>query len=189
MDLRTFIAIELPGDLREHIYARTSGLRSVARSVKWVPAENLHITLKFLGNMPETLLPEIEKAIREAVTSLSAFEMVFTGAGAFPESPKKPPRVVWVGVEAPDVLYEVQRGVEAAMAPLGFEPETRPYSPHLTIGRVRQPPRGGLLRREMETLEGEKFGKVLVGEVALMKSTLHPAGARYERLFSFPLGG
>ncbi len=189
MNLRTFIAIELPPELKENIFSRTDSLREVARSVKWVAADNLHITLKFLGNTPEEQLPEIEKAVRGAVSMHQAFDMVFTGAGAFPESSRKPPRVIWVGVEAPETLFKIQSSVDTAMAALGYEPESRSYSPHLTIGRVKQPPRGGLLRREIDALEKEPFGSVHVQEISMMKSTLHPAGARYDRIFSVSLGG
>jgi len=184
-DLRAFVAIELPEDLKEHIYSRTRSLREVARSVKWVPAENLHITLKFLGSTEAKLLPAIEEALRTAAAGHGAFEMAFAGAGAFPGVQR--PRVVWAGVEVPEGLAGLQRDVESALVPLGFEPEDRPFSPHLTLGRVKQPLRGGVLGREIGALEGESFGSFRVEGVSLMKSTLSPAGARYERLFSVPL--
>jgi len=186
MDVRTFIAIELPSDLKQHIHEATKPLRDVARDVKWVEAENLHITLKFLGATPEALLPEVEQSLKSAMQGHRAFDMSFIGVGAFP-SGKRPPRVVWVGVNAPDEILSIQHDVESAVVALDFEPDDRPYSPHLTIGRVKQPPKGWLLRREMESLGETTFGKIHVAGISLMKSTLRPSGAVYERLFNFTL--
>jgi len=186
MDLRTFIAIELSDDLKRHIYDSTKPLRDVARDVKWVEAPNLHITLKFLGKTPEALVPQIKVSLEQALQGHRAFDMSFAGVGSFPKG-KRPPRVVWVGVQAPDEILAIQRDVESAMVALDFEADERAFSPHLTIGRVKQPPRGGLLSREIDSLSETAFGKVRVGGISLMKSTLRPSGAVYERLFSIAL--
>jgi 2'-5' RNA ligase len=188
VDVRTFIAIELPTELKKHIYDATKPLRDVARGVKWVEEENLHITLKFLGSTPETLLPEMERSMKSSLQSHRSFDMSFAGVGAFPGG-KRPPRVVWVGVQAPDEVRAIQRDIEAAMVALDFEADDRPYSPHLTIGRVKQPPRGGLLRREMESMGKTVFGEMRLSGISLMKSTLRPSGAVYERLFNISLSG
>jgi 2'-5' RNA ligase len=186
MDLRTFIAIELPSGLRQRIHDSTKPLRDVARDVKWVDAANLHITLKFLGRTPESLIPKLEEMLNRAVQGYQAFDMSFAGVGSFP-SGKRPPRVVWVGVEAPQEISAIHRDVESAMVTMDFEADNRPFSPHLTIGRVKHPPRGGLLRREMESMGGAVFGDMKVNGISLMKSTLKPSGAVYERLFFIPL--
>jgi 2'-5' RNA ligase len=187
MDLRCFIAIELPPELKESIHGLTGGLRSSGARAKWVLAENLHLTLKFLGNTPEEMIDEVKEGMARASAGHDAVTLVFRGAGAFPDIRR--PRVVWVGVEDSGVLSALQRDMEEAMAALGFAPDGRDYSPHLTIGRIKS--QGGLmrLRGELEALGDTVFGTARVSGVSLMKSELGPAGARYERLLGVGLAG
>lgn len=187
MDLRCFIAIELPHELKESIHGLTGGLRSSGARAKWVPAENLHITLKFLGNTPEEMIKEVREGIARASAGHYAFDLVFRGAGAFPDIRR--PRVVWVGVEDSGALSALQKDMEEAMSALGFTPDGRDYSPHLTIGRIKSP--GGLmpLSGELEALGDTDFGSARISGVSLMRSKLGPAGARYERLHGVSLGG
>lgn len=187
MDLRCFIAIELPPELKDTIHGLTGGLRASGARVKWVPAENLHLTLKFLGNTPEETVPDIRDRLAGVSALHPAFTLEFRGAGAFPDL--RWPRVVWAGVLDSDALLGLQRDVEEAMGELGFAPEGKAYSPHLTLGRVKSP--GGLagLRGELAALGDTVFGSVRVGEVSLMKSELGPSGARHERLFGVALSG
>jgi 2'-5' RNA ligase len=112
--------------------------------------------------------------------------MRLKGAGVFPD--RKRPRVVWVGLEDSDELVSIQRDVEEAMAGVGFEPEGRAYSPHLTIGRLKSPRRRDILLRELDSLVGVEFGRMEVAEISLMQSTLKPSGAEYSRLLAAPLG-
>jgi 2'-5' RNA ligase len=186
MSLRCFIAIELPDALKGEIASRTEGARNCGADAKWVKTENLHLTLKFLGNTSEELMPDIKDALAGAVAGHKSFAIRFKGAGVFPD--RKRPRVIWVGIEDSGSLVALQKEVEEAMAAQGFEVEGRAYSPHLTIGRLKSPRRRDLLLKELDTLGGEEFGSIEVTEISMMKSTLKPSGAEYSRLFSVPLG-
>lgn len=187
MGLRCFVAIELPDELRETIGELTRGLRASCGNVKWVPPKNLHLTLKFLGDTEESLIPEIREKLHEAASSHQPFSIAFRGAGAFPDLRR--PRVVWAGAEDSHALVSLQRDVEKALSSLGFAPEGRPYSPHLTLGRVKSPGHTALLKREIEALKDTGFGLVEVAGISLMKSELKPSGAEHERLFMAVLGG
>jgi len=187
MGLRCFVAIELPAALKETIGELTRGLRASCRNVKWVPPGNLHLTLKFLGDTEESLIPEIREKLREAASSHQPFSIAFRGAGAFPDLRR--PRVVWAGVQDSQAVVYLQQDVEKALSSLGFAPEVRPFSPHLTLGRVKSPGHTGLLKRGIEALGDAEFGSARVGSISLMKSDLKPSGAEYERLFEAALGG
>jgi 2'-5' RNA ligase len=186
VSIRCFVAVELPDGLKREISSRTEGLRKCGADAKWIRAENLHLTLKFLGNTSEDKLPDIKEALLKAVQGHKSFEMRLKGAGVFPD--RKRPRVVWVGLEDSDELVSIQRDVEEAMAGVGFEPEGRAYSPHLTIGRLKSPRRRDILLRELDSLVGVEFGWVDVEQISLMQSTLKPSGAEYSRLLAAPLG-
>jgi 2'-5' RNA ligase len=187
MNLRCFIAIELSEELRESIASRTAVLRKVAAGVKWVRPGNIHLTLKFLGKTPEGDIQKIREELSGALRGIHGFGLRVAGAGAFP-GPRRP-RVVWVGLEDSEALVRVHERVEQCMAGLGYPPEERRFSAHLTIGRVKDA--GGMrgLMRELEVLRNEEFGSVEVKSVSFMKSELHPSGARYERLFAVELAG
>jgi 2'-5' RNA ligase len=186
MDLRCFISIELPEALKGEIASLTEDLRDAGADARWIKAENLHLTLKFLGNIPEETLPGIEESLKKAVRTHMRFKLRFSGAGVFPG--RKRPRVVWIGIQDSDRLVGLQQDVESSMAELGFEAEGRPYSPHLTLGRLKSPRRRDVLLEELDVLSEEEFGEVEVTEVALMRSTLRPTGAEYSRLCGIPLG-
>jgi 2'-5' RNA ligase len=187
MDLRCFVAIELSDELRENISGLTRGLRASEAKVRWVPGENLHLTLKFLGNTPERLLPGIRDGLAGAASGSWPFTLAFRGTGVFPDLRR--PRVVWVGAEDTGALLRLQGDIEKTMEPLGYAPENRAFRAHLTIGRVKSP--GGMegLKRELDALGETEFGTMRVGAFSLMKSVLRPQGALYERLFSIALQG
>jgi 2'-5' RNA ligase len=187
MSVRCFVAVELPEALKEPIASRTEKLRKSGADARWVRAENFHLTLKFLGSVPEEMLPELREALAGATRPHARFRLGFRGAGVFPS--RKRPRVVWVGTHDSERLVDLQRDVEAAMEALGFEAEKRPYSAHLTIGRLKSQKRRDFLLRALDELVDESFGHFDVTEVALMKSTLKPGGAEYSRLYGAPLAG
>ncbi len=137
MSIRTFIAVELSPS----VVGRASELirRLQATNVKatWVKPQQMHLTLKFLGDVPDHEIPEICKLVRQAVRELPAFEMVFRGCGAFPSINN--PRTVWIGVEqGADELTIVHEAIELALKKLRFPRETRRFQPHLTLGRIRE---------------------------------------------------
>ena len=187
MNIRCFVAVELPEALKETIASRTERVRKSGADARWVRAENFHLTLKFLGSVPEEMLPELREALAEAVRPYAGFRLGFRGAGVFPN--RRQPRVVWVGTYDSDRLVDLQRDIELALEPLGFEAEKRPFSAHLTIGRLKSQKRRDFLLRELDELAEEDFGQFDVTEVALMKSTLKPGGAEYSRLYGAPLAG
>jgi len=163
-------------------------LRSVARDVAWVAAGNLHLTLKFLGAVPETRIESIAGALRDAGLAGRPFEARIRGLGAFPSTGR--PRVVWAGVtDGASQMTELARRVDIALAALGFAPEERPFSPHVTLGRVRRPERNPALADALERASGREYGLLQVQSAALMRSQLGPRGARYSELVTVGLGG
>lgn len=187
--LRCFVSVEMSDELKARIGEQTLPLRqSAAKNVKWTPAENLHLTLKFLGDVDAEDIPRISGLLAEAARPVRPFEMSLFGAGVFP-SPKSP-RVVWIGVRDAEHLKGLAREVEDALEKAGFRREPRAYVPHLTLGRVRAG-RGAAdeLIRGLATLRDVLFGNIVVKNICLMQSELRPEGARYRRLGEMPLGG
>lgn len=188
--LRAFIAVEVPPAIHQAIEKETASLRSAlnASLVRWVPAANIHLTLKFLGDVSPTNLELLKQMLSVEVCQHQTFELGFEGLGAFP-NPKRA-RVIWIGIQAPAGLETLQRGIEAATATLGYPEEQRPFSPHLTIGRVKQNVGStGMqkIRTVLEESEIGSLGNIHVNAVHLFKSDLKPDGAVYTRLFSAPL--
>ena len=181
--IRSFVAILLPDDLRESIAATVERLRPLGTAVAWVPPQNLHVTLRFLGNQTEERLAEAADALHEAGAGCAPLHVTFHGIGAFPGLER--PRILWVGM-AQGVLEvrALQARVADALAERGFPREERAWHPHLTIGRVFDERRwrreaGPPLRGALAKAAATRFGTVRVSEVALMRSDLSPKGARY----------
>lgn len=173
--------------VRAALGAAIERLREAARDVAWVAPANLHLTLKFLGQVDGRRLDEIAAGLRDAVAGSGAFDAVVTGLGAFP-SPTRP-RVVWAGVgEGARRLTDLAGRVERACAALGFPPEERPFSAHVTLGRVRVPRRDDRLAGLLAAAAREDFGRARVERVALMESRLSPRGPRYTERASAALG-
>lgn len=182
MGLRCFIALELPDELRRAIFDQTSGLRAISRSVKWVSQQNLHITLKFLGNTDEAMIGKVEEAINSAASSHRQFTVSFEGTGAFPTLRR--PRVFWIGEKGAEPLVALQRDIESALEALEFESDERAFKPHLTIGRAKEirPIEARKLADYMEKGPPTKYGEMVVSSISLMKSDLRPQGPIYTRL-------
>jgi 2'-5' RNA ligase len=185
--IRAFIAIDLTPEIVQHLEQVSAQLKKRLEGVpvRWVPVDNIHLTLKFLGDVSLANVDMLKKTMQSEVDGHHAFEISVGGLGAYP-SPRRP-RVVWVGVEAPAELTAVQNGVESAMARLGYAREERPFSPHLTLGRVSRNAVGRDERLIGESIEAIKLGFLGVArvtEVHLYRSDLHPNGAVYTRLFT-----
>ena len=184
-EIRSFIAIELPEGVTEGLARlRKKMERDEHRFVKWVDPDGIHLTLKFLGNIPSKWITEITKAIEEATQVVSPFHLEISGLGAFPSL--KQARVFWVGIGGEmDKLSKLHQNIDSALAALGFPKEERPFVPHLTLARVRQgtspPERRGFGELVGSTLFEDKY-HVEVEAVSLMRSQLTPAGAVYTRL-------
>jgi 2'-5' RNA ligase len=189
--IRSFIAIELPEEAKEGLARLRKELeRDEHKFVKWVDPGGIHLTLKFLGNIPSKRVAEITKAVEEASRAISPFHLEISGLGAFPSL--RQARVLWVGIGGEvDKLSRLQQNIDSALAALGFTKEERSFVPHLTLARIRQgtsPPE----RRSFGELVGSTIFEdkyhVEVGAVSLMRSQLTPAGAIYSCLSSVGLG-
>jgi len=188
--LRAFISAELPSSLQNNIEKATAGLRKTLglELVHWVPPRNVHLTLKFLGDVLPSNLGIIEEMLEAEAAKISAFDVGIEGSGAYPSTHR--PRVLWVGLDAPRTLGLLQNAMERGAAQLGYAKEERKFSPHLTIGRVRQYASGADTRRIQVALAETKIGDLgnfQVDAIHIYKSELQSAGAVYTKLFSAKL--
>ena len=180
--MRLFVALELSDAVRGAIQDLMTRLQLARADVRWVHTQGMHLTLKFIGEVPEGKLNPIKQALA-AVQSAGPVEMEFRGVGYFPN--ERRPRVLWVGIEASENLAELAAVVETALEPLGVEPENRPYVPHLTLGRFKSPKRLDRLQEEIAALPSTELGRIETSELFLFQSKLSPAGAEYTKLERF----
>lgn len=160
----------------------------MARDIAWVVPANLHLTLKFLGAVDEGRVGAVVDALARASAGASAFDTHFRGVGGFPSATR--PRVVWAGVtEGAGATVELAGRVDEELAGLGFAREARPFSPHVTLGRVRQPGRNPALADALEREATRDFGGIRIAGACLMRSEISPRGARYTELATVRLGG
>ena len=172
---------ELEPELRRLLHEATAPLRTLVPGAAWVAEDRLHLTLKFLGEQPETLVPQLTTAMNEIAERHWPVAMRLRGVGAFPSLRR--PRVVWVGIEPSPKLELLQHDVEERCAALGLEVEGKPFRPHLTIGRLRGTEKSESLRELARTAREIRFrADTDVLAIVLMHSTLMPSGPRYERL-------
>jgi 2'-5' RNA ligase len=190
--IRSFIAIELPEEAKKGLARLRRELeRDEHGFVKWVDTHGIHLTLKFLGNIPSTRVTEITEAMKKATQAISPFQLEISGLGAFPSL--KQPRVFWVGVSGElDKLSALQQNIDSALAALGFAKEERPFVAHLTLARIREGASPAERRDFGELVDSTTFQDkypVEVAAVRLMRSQLTPAGAIYTCLSVVGLGG
>ncbi len=183
----------MPDEARARLAAEVDRLRATERAggtlpeVVWVAPDNFHLTVKFLGALDVQRLPDVERALGEAVAGATPFDLTLHGLGAFPSAAR--PRVIWAGTSEGAVeLAAVAARVEGALAPLGFPAEERPFSAHVTLGRVRTPRRNPKLAAALAAAADVELLRVAVARVSLMRSDLSPRGARYSELVGHPLG-
>jgi RNA 2',3'-cyclic 3'-phosphodiesterase len=180
--VRLFVALEIPSTVRENLAALIENLRSISRDPKWVRPENLHVTLKFLGEVPDARVGTIREALGEILSEQSV-TLKFRGVGFFPN--EKHPRVFWAGIQASPNLARLAGGIEAAMEKCGIAREERAFSPHLTLARIesrRLPDK--LLAGIAENMQRD-FGTLQTNELHLIQSKLKPSGAEYTTLARF----
>ena len=192
--IRAFIAIELPEQIRQQLSSIEQQLQAKAgdssrRAVRWVPTGNMHLTLKFLGEVSASNVQALARMLQRQAAQHSVFELTIAGLGAFPN--QRRPRVIWIGAEAPAEFSSLQQTIEAETRALGYPAEDRPFSPHLTLGRVSRNATPRDIQRIGEALEKTAvghLGTVRVENVNLYRSDLRPGGAVYTNLFSAPIG-
>lgn len=198
--MRLFIAVKLTEQLRQEVATLQKELRSTGGDVKWVEPENLHLTLKFLGEVSEDRLPPLKAALQQATLHLSPFTVSLEGVGAFPRL--EHPRVLWVGVNTgKEPLIQLAQKVEQACSPFilpapartiggsgSLSKEDRPFSAHLTIGRARSSERLAQLVKKLQGIEFKGQTVAPVGQITLFQSTLSPKGPIYTCLAEIPLG-
>ena len=179
--IRCFVAVEISQETRQAVAVVLEELGPLGRDVRWVKPENLHLTLKFLGNVEEERISPVLRALEGAARETPAFYLGFRGLGAFPSLRR--PRVLWIGVDqGSEGLTHLAQRVDSAMGTLGITREDRPFSPHLTLGRRQS----GLASPEIERALRERgdlrFPAVMVESVTLFRSILGPGGPEYRRL-------
>lgn len=210
MRLRSFIAIHCPAEVKEALVQAQKELKQVLEGrpqgssggrggkgavldVGWTRPEGIHLTLKFLGEVEESEVPRLAEVLRLAASPVASFPVTVEGVGVFPGL--HAPRVLWVGIRSEASLSELQRRIEQGLEGLGFGHESRPFRPHLTLGRFR--PRGGprgflaarpALEKWLAENEKRSCGRFQVRQVFLMKSDLKPGGAVYTSLAEAALG-
>ena len=178
-----FVAIEIPDEIKKRLERLIEHLNGTTRGARWIRADALHLTLKFIGEMPKENLPAIEGALA-SVHNSAPVEAQIRGTGFFPND--RHPHVFWVGMDASSNLKELAAAVDASLKNVGVPPETREFSPHLTLARFKG--RDGLsrLREAIRNHETTDFGSMRASEFHLFRSELLPDGARHTRLASFP---
>jgi 2'-5' RNA ligase len=176
--IRSFIAISISSELRDEIERLLAVLKSIPGNIKWVNSDSVHLTLKFLGNISILQVEQINSILKESVNGITTFQLKTSGKGAFPSV--KNPRVYWIGIEETENnnLILIQKKIEEELIRIGFESEKRKFSPHLTIGRVRdfkniQQVNNVFINHDFPTIEFS------VQNIFLMKSQLTPRGAIY----------
>jgi len=192
--MRTFVAVDIPEEIRQKIGRFVEGVRGFAPEARWVNPAGLHVTLKFIGEIPEATVTEAKKAL--AAVSGEPSEISFRGTGFFPTV--KAARVFWIGVEADEKLAALAAQVDEALAPLGIAREERAFTPHLTLARTGsgRPQRTRndrvnvsfqKLQEKLAALPAPEFGTMSAREFCLYQSKLAAGGAVYTKLQRYAL--
>ncbi len=179
--MRAFVAIAVSADVRAALSAAPARALPSGVRVKWVAAQNLHVTLEFLGEVDDAARIRVTRALSAASSRSRAFEIAVRGLGQFPE--RGSPRVVWAGADGGTALFELARAVRTELVSERFTVEARPFHPHVTLGRVEGASREEWWPRDPSV----EFGKFEVKEFALVESRLSPAGPAYRDIERFPL--
>lgn len=185
--MRAFIAFDLPEAVRAALREKQQAFRAFCPEASWTRPEGIHLTLKFLGEISEAQVKQVSDALG-ALGGFETFEVAVQGFGFFPDGRR--PRVFWAGLEAPAALAELAARVEAALEPLGFAREQRPFTPHLTLARFKIPRPQTALQKLLEQGAGAVhepplLGRFEVSEFFLFESKLSPRGAEYTKVARF----
>lgn len=184
--IRTFVATKISSELEKELANFIEELRKIRREVKWVKPESVHLTLKFLGNIPPTNVVDVSKAVSSATREFSNFQLTTGEKGAFPSL--KRPRIFWLGLaeENDQTLIPLRNRIEDELAQIGFEKEKRKFHPHLTVGRVHSPKNIDEMTQKFMDYPFPEI-RFNVDEILIMKSQLTPRGAIYSVQKAVPL--
>ncbi len=184
--IRAFISVDIEEPLSEKLNKLAESLKLTGADVKVVEKENFHITIRFLGNIPVDMIDMIEDIMKKAVKNVKTHKIRLKGVGAFPNEMR--PRVIWVGVNGDEYLREINRIIERELRRMGLKPETKPFTAHVTLARVRSRKRIDELVKWINEMKDIELGEMEVRSIRLKKSTLTPRGPIYETLKEVKLG-
>jgi len=176
--LRCFIAIEMPHEVKSSLGMLQEELKKYAIDVKWVEPNNIHLTLKFLGNVDEKDVSRIIDVMEAVCKKYQPFNLEIKGISMFPNT--KSPRVLWAGVEGSTILKRLQMDIETGLVKIGFKQEDREFTAHLTLGRFRS--YGVNLSEIIKSHKDDNFGIINIKSISLMRSELRPSGPRYSKI-------
>ena len=183
--LRSFIAIELPEEVKSALSGLQDELKESMADIRWVKPDNIHLTLKFLGNIDGKNIGNIVKQIEGACAKYQFFELEISGIGVFPNI--RSPRVLWAGIQYEDAFAGLYGEIENGLASIGYDREGRRFSPHLTLGRFRSFKGKASVSERIELHKNDRLGLIVVRTISLMESELSPAGAKYSRVAEIAL--
>jgi 2'-5' RNA ligase len=183
LNLRLFVAIDLPDVLKQQLSALTTRIDGV----RWTETENLHLTLRFIGDVSHETADAIQAALSDVQSP--PFSLQLSGVGTFPANPRKPPRIIWAGLSNPPAIQSLHEIIERTVSGLGPTPDNRPYTPHITLGRVRSADDHTVaaIRQFVERNAGFHSEAFIPAEFLLMQSQLSPSGSKYTSLARYPL--
>jgi RNA 2',3'-cyclic 3'-phosphodiesterase len=180
--VRLFVAMDIPEEVRAAVVALVTRLRPAARDARWARIEGLHVTLKFIGEVPEEKVGAIITALK-GIALAKPIALNFHGLGFFPN--ERRPRVLWAGIEAGPELATLAASVEMALIPVGIPREDRAFSPHLTLARFDSPRSLDRLHAAIDAAGPQDFGSTIAKEFHLYRSVLKRGGAEYIRVATF----
>lgn len=184
--LRTFIAIELPGEIQKKLGEFSESIKNPQDRVTWVSSNNIHVTLKFLGDVPIGDIDSIRDIISAVAKNYSPFDAAIKGTGVFPDP--RSPRVVWVGVDTgKEKVKNIYMDLEERLVSIGIPKEERSFTPHLTLGRVKYIKDVKRFTEGISKHKEDLFGNFMADSISLIKSTLTPKGSVYEVLYRIHL--
>lgn len=186
--MRLFIAIDLDAGVREKVLREAERLRRFAPEAKWVNPAGMHVTLAFIGHLPDDRVPEVKAIVQEVASGHAPLTLRAEGIGGFGAS--RHPRVLWIGLGGEiSSLGNIKAELDQRLLPIGYQPEKRPFKPHLTLARARKLQGDSALARCIEEHKTVDFGESRVDRLILFRSELSPKGARYTPLIEAPLSG
>ena len=184
--IRTFIAVSLSASILSGIEKMVRTLQTEFGEVRWVEPNNLHVTLKFLGDISLNDLPQLIRTVTQCTNKTDSFDLTFQGFGVFPN--RESPKTIWIGCrEGSEELIQLAKSIDEELFSLGFPKETRRFSPHLTIGRVKKPIQGLSLMPVLDEQQNRLFGSCSVSEVQIFSSELTRRGPVYDELAAIAL--